>query len=160
MANVIVTDNQSINVGKGMSMLVNFGAMPQAAIDHCLYIGARNILMDSHASITADEYPNESARKDAAEAMIAKKYEALMRGEVRVQSTREGDPVRAEALRMATDQIKAIIKKAGRKVSDYDGKAIREKALARITPELLATARQRVEENKSVDVESLADLGL
>lgn len=147
-----------VNIGKGIELDVDFSSMPQAAIDHIMYIGARNVLMDSHASITKESNPDDLA--DAAMALAQKKLDALMRGEVRVQSTREGDPVRVEALRMATDQIKAIIKKARRKVSDYDAKAIREKAVARITPELLATARQRVEENKSVDVESLADLGL
>lgn len=149
-----------VNIGKGIELDVDFTAMPQAAIDHILYIGARNVLMDSHASITRESNPDDL--QDAARAMAEKKLDALMRGEVRVQSTREGDPVRAEAIRMATDQIKAIIKKAGKKVSDYDAKAIREKAIARVTPELLAMAKARVEQVRETapDVESLADLGL
>ena len=149
-----------VNVGKGIEIEVPFESFPANALSHVQYIGARNVLMDCHASVTADEYPDAAEREAVARAMVEKKLAALMSGEVRVASTREGDPVRAEALRMATDQIKAIIRKAGKKVADYDAKAIREKAIARITPELLATARQRVEENKSVDVESLADLGL
>lgn len=148
-----------VNIGKSIEMDVDFSKMPQAAIDHIMYIGARNVLMDSHASITKESNPDDLT--DAARAMAEKKLAALMRGEVRVQSTREGDPVRAEALRMATDQIKAIIKKAGKKVSDYDAKAIREKALARITPELLELARARVEENRAATPDTdLADLGL
>jgi len=149
-----------VNVGKGIEREIDVAKLPQAALDHAVYIGLRNVLMDSHASITTDEYPNTAERTAAAEAMVDKKLAALMSGEVRVQSTREGDPVRAEAIRMATDQIKAIIKKAGKKVADYDAKAIREKAVARVTPELLALARKRVDENRAVDVGSLADIGL
>jgi len=147
-----------VNIGKGIELPVDFTTMPQAALDHIMYIGARNVLMDSHASVTKESNPNDLV--DVARAMAEKKLAALMSGEVRVQSTREGDPVRAEAIRMATDQIKAIIKKAGKKVADYDAKAIREKAVARVTPELLALARKRVDENRAVDVGSLADIGL
>lgn len=151
-----------VNVGKGLEFTINHDKLPQAAMDHVVYIGLRNILMDAHASITSDEYPNETARKEAASAMVEKKLAALMAGEVRVQSTREGDPVRAEAMRMATAQITALIKKAGKKVADYDAKAIREKAASRITPELLAQAKARVEQLKATIPadETLADLGL
>lgn len=150
----------TVNVGKSINIEVDFATMPQTALDHILYIGARNILMDSHASITADEFPNADERQAAAGAMVQKKLDALMRGEVRVQSTREGDPVRAEALRMATDIVKAKIKKAGRKVADYEAKAIREAAAKLITPELLAQAKARVAETQAIDTGDLADLGL
>lgn len=149
-----------VNIGKGLEIEVNFTTMPQAAIDHILYIGARNVLMDSHASITKETNPNDL--QDVARAMAEKKLAALMSGEVRVASTREGDPVRAEALRMATAQITALIKKAGKKVADYEPKAIREKAAVRITPELLAQAKARVDQLKATIPadETLADLGL
>jgi hypothetical protein len=150
----------TVNVGKSINVEIDFTAMPQAALDHILYIGARNILMDSHASITADEYPNADERQAAASSMVQKKLDALMRGEVRVQSTREGDPVRAEALRMATDIVKTKIRKAGKKVADYEAKAIREAAAKIITPELLAQAKARVAETQSIDTGDLADLGL
>lgn len=162
MSQVTITALQSVNVGKGIEQQIDFSSMPQNAIDHLLYIGARNVLMDSHASITSDEYPDESERKDAAGAMVAKKLDALMSGEVRVQSTREGDPVRAEAIRMATAQITAVIKKAGKKVSDYKAADIRAKAVERVTPELLAQAKARVEQLKATmpATETLADIGL
>ena len=148
-----------VNVGKGIERDIDFAKLPQAARDHIMYIGARNVLMDSHASITADEYPDESERRAAAEAMVDKKLDALMRGEVRVQSTREGDPVRAEAVRMAIAAVNAKIKAAGKKPKDYEPKAIREAALKLITPELLAKAKARVEETRGV-AGSLSDLGL
>jgi hypothetical protein len=148
-----------VNVGKGIDREIDFDKLPQAARDHIMYIGARNVLMDSHASITADEYPDESERKAAAEAMVDKKLDALMRGEVRVQSTREGDPIRAEAVRMAIAAVNAKIKAAGKKPKDYEPKAIREAALKLVTPELLAKAKARVEETRGV-AGDLADLGL
>lgn len=149
----------NINVGKGLEIEVDFQSMPQTALDHILYIGARNVLMDSHASITAQEYPNADEREAAAMAMVEKKLAALMRGEVRSTSTREGDPVRAEALRMANEALKAKIKAAGKKVGEYDAKALREAAAKLITPELLAKAKARVDEAKGADVD-LSDLGL
>lgn len=151
-----------VNVGKGIERDIDHTKLPQAALDHAIYIGLRNVLMDAHASITTDEYPNADERRAAAEAMVDKKLAALMSGEVRVASTREGDPVRAEAVRMAIGQIEDIIKANGKKVASYDRKVIREKALTRITPELLELARARVEQNKAATkgVGSLAELGL
>lgn len=149
-----------VNVGKGIEREIDVATLPQAALDHAIYIGLRNVLMDSHASVTTDEYPDDTERKSVAESMVDKKLAALMSGEVRVQSTREGDPVRAEAIRMATAQITAVIKKAGKKVSDYKSADIRAKAVERVTPELLALAKKRVDENRAVDVGTLADIGL
>src|SRR6185369_10463071 len=135
-----------VQIGKGITMPVDPTALPQAALDHVIYIGLRNILMDSHAGISTDE-PDYQAK---AEAVANKKLAALMAGEVRVASTREGDPVKAEAVRIATDRIKAALRKAGRKVSDVDAKALRAKAgeLVAKDPAILEMAAQRVAEAK------------
>lgn len=148
-----------VNVGKGLEIEIDFTAMPQAAIDHIMYIGARNVLMDSHASITTDEYPDADARQAAAEAMVQKKLDALMQGIVRVSTSREGDPVRAEAKRMATAIVTAKIKAAGKKIKDYTTDAINGAVAKLITPELLAQAKARVEQNAGLGGD-LADLGL
>jgi hypothetical protein len=149
----------TVNVGKSIEIDIDFTAMPQAALDHILYIGARNILMDSHASITADEYPDADQRQQAAAAMVQKKLDALMRGEVRVQSTREGDPVRAEANAMAKAILTAKIKAAGRRLKDYEPQALRDAVAKLVTPELLAKAKARVDEAKAAGGD-LSDLGL
>lgn len=150
-----------VNIGKGIEMEVDFAAMPQAALDHILYIGARNILMDSHASITRESNPADL--EAAAKAMADKKLTALMAGEVRVSGAREGDPVRAEALRSATAVIIAALKKAGKikKTADVDSKLLREKAaeLVAAKPEFMAQARETVDARKSATVD-LADIGL
>lgn len=150
-----------VNIGKGIELDVDFAAMPQAALDHILYIGARNVLMDSHASVTKESNPNDAT--ETATALAEKKLAALMAGEVRVSSAREGDPVRAEALRSATAVIVAALKKAGKikKAGDIDTKLLREKAgeLVSAKPEFLAKARETVDARKSATVD-LADIGL
>lgn len=149
----------TINVGKSIEIDVDFTSMPREALDHIMYIGARNVLMDSHASITADEYPDATARREAAEAMVQKKLDALMQGIVRVQSTREGDPVRAEAKAMAKAILTAKIKAAGKRVKDYEPSALNEAITKLITPELMAKAKARVDEAKGA-AGDLSDLGL
>ncbi len=137
-----------VQIGKGITIPVEFSTLPQAALDHVLYIGMRNILMDSHAGIATTE-PDYQAK---AQAVAEKKLAALMAGEVRVQSTREGDPVKAEAIRIASDRIKAALKKAGRKVSDVDPKALRAKAVELVAKDesIMVMAAQRVAEAKAV----------
>ncbi len=138
----------NVNVGKGLEIAVDFDAMPANAKAHLFYLGARNCLMDSHAGISTDEPDYQ----DKARAVVEKKLAALMAGEVRVASTREGDPVKAEAIRIASDRIKAALKKAGRKVSDVDPKALRAKAveLAAKDESIMVMATQRVAETKAV----------
>ena len=148
-----------VNVGKSIELDIDVSRLPEAALNHAIMIGLRNILMDSHASITSDEYPDAEERDAAARAMVAKKLDALMRGEVRVQSTREGDPVRAEAKAMAKAILTAKIKAAGRKVKDYETAALNEAIAKLITPELLAKAKARVDEARAAGGD-LADLGL
>lgn len=149
-----------VNIGKNIEMDVDFSAMPQAALDHILYIGARNILMDSHASITKESSTDVEAD---ARAMADKKLAALMAGEVRVSGSREGDPVRAEALRSATTVIVAALKKAGtiKKTADIDGKLLREKAAELIgkNDAFMTQARETIAARKSATVD-LADIGL
>jgi hypothetical protein len=148
-----------VNIGKGIELDVNFASMPQAALDHLLYIGARNVLMDSHASVTKDEPDFEAKSRAIAE----KKLAALMAGEVRVSTSREGDPIRAEALRSATAVIVAALKTQGKikKMADIDAKLLREKAAELVAkrPEYLEKARATIEARKASTVD-LADIGL
>ena len=152
-----------VNIGKGIELAVDFANMPQNALDHLLYIGARNGLMDAHAGVNAKAHPELDTPDIIAQskAISEKKLAALMSGEVRVQSTREGDPVRAEAISMAVAIVKGKIKAAGKKVADYEVSAIRGAALKLVTSELMAKAAARVAEVKATDTGSdLAELGL
>lgn len=138
-----------VQIGKGIEIDVDVANLPANVAEHVVYIGMRNILMDAHASITTDE-PDYQAK---ALAVSQKKLAAMMVGEVRVAGTREGDPVRAEAMRLATEQVKRALRKEGRNVSKADPKAIREKALSLITDDLLAKALARVNEAKALQID-------
>lgn len=142
-----------VNIGKGIELDVNANALPPNALEHVIYIGLRNILMDSHASVTKETNPDDMA--EVAQAIAEKKLAALMSGEVRVASSREGDPVKAEAIRIATDRIKAALRQKGKKVSDYDAKLLREKAVELIGKDASITelARNAIAARKSVEVD-------
>lgn len=139
-----------VNIGKGITLAVDANALPPNALEHVIYIGLRNILMDSHAGIDKDEDDYQAKSQATAE----KKLAALMSGEVRVSSGREGDPIKSEAVRLATLAVKAAIRKAGKKLSDYDAKVIREKALS-VMDKFMEQAQLNVASAKalSVDVE-------
>lgn len=142
-----------VNIGKGITLSVDESKLPANALQHVIYIGLRNVLMDAHASITTETNPNDLA--DVAKAVSEKKLAALMAGEVRVSSAREGDPVKAEAIRIASDMVKKAIRKAGKKVSDYKTKAIRDKAVELVgkNPSITETAKKRVAELRATDIE-------
>lgn len=144
-----------VNIGKGIELNVDttkLGLPPEemlsAVARHIIYLGLRNPLMDSHAGITSDETDFVEKSRATAE----KKLTAMYAGEVRVAGTREGDPVRAEAKRLAVKAVEAAIKKAGKKVGDYDRKAITEKAVS-VIDKYMDTARRNVEAAKALDVD-------
>lgn len=147
-----------VNIGKGIELDVNANALPANVMEHVVYIGLRNILMDSHASVTRESDGENFVAN--AQAQAEKKLAAMMAGEVRVAGTREGDPVRAEAIRIASDMIRTALRKAGRKVSEVDAKALREKAVALIgqKPDILEMARKRVDEARAAADIDLGDL--
>ena len=41
----------NVKIGKGLAIDVNVDKLPEAVMDHVIYMGLRNILMDSHTSI-------------------------------------------------------------------------------------------------------------
>lgn len=155
-----------INVGKGITVDANLaklgfegdyanGTVP----GHVVYIGLRNMLMDSHAGIPTDE-PDYQAK---ARAIVEKKLEAMYNGEVRVAGTREGDPVRAEAMRLALAQVDVFLRKTGKKPSKVEAKVKREAAqkLLAKDPAILEMARSRVEQSKAINPDmDLIELGL
>lgn len=150
-----------IQIGKGIDLSVDLDKLGMVENEltnpvarHVVYIGLRNILMDAHASITTDE-PDYQAK---ARAVAEKKLDALYSGEVRVAGTREGDPVRAEAIRLATAQVDAALRASGRKPSKVDASKKRE-AVLKLVPGLMEKAAARVAEAKAlqgdVDVSGL-----
>lgn len=141
-----------VNIGKGIELEVPaFDTLSQAVKDHIVYIGFRNILMDSHAGMTPEK-ANGGDHVELSKAIAEKKLAALVAGDLRTTSSREGDPVRAEAIRLAVKAVEGAIRKAGKKVADFDRKVIREKAVENME-KFMVQARKNVEATKALDVE-------
>lgn len=144
-----------VNIGKGIELDVDvtkLGFAAESAMTpvarHVVYLGLRNPLMDSHAGITTDETDYVAKSRAQAE----KKLEAMYNGEVRTAGTREGDPVKAEARRLAVRAVEAAIKKAGKKVKDVDRKAITEKANT-VLERFLEQAKKNVDSARAADID-------
>ena len=152
-----------VAIGKGLELSVDLDKFDltetslSPVVQHVIYMGLRNILMDSHAAHTkeadGDQYVANS------QATAERKLAALYNGEVRTVGAREGDPVKAEAIRICIGHVKTHLRKAGRKLSEIDAKVIREKAteLLAKNPSIMAQAAKRVAELKAtqVDVEGI-----
>lgn len=142
-----------VQIGKGIELDVDVSKLNAAVTEHVMYMGLRNILMDSHASHTKDEDGDEYVANSQATA--ERKLAAMYNGEVRSLSTREGDPVKAEALRFATGKVREHLRKSGRKLSEIKASVIREKALELIAknPSIMVQAAKRVAELKAATVD-------
>ena len=82
-------------------------------MDHVIYMGLRNILMDSHASIKKDD--DDCRTKSMA--IVNKKLDALYQGIIRISPEPSSDAVEGEARRLCMTQINKSFKEAGRKLS-------------------------------------------
>ena len=103
----------NINIGKGLTIAVDTAKLGlgeiNAVASHVVAIGLRNILMDSHASITKADNPDDYAELSLAKA--TDKLEAMYRGDIRVARQSSGtsrDPVRAEALKLARRIVNSV----------------------------------------------------
>lgn len=128
----ITITNVSREFGKAGMLDVKLEEMPTAALEYILAYGLKQVLTDAHSS---------AKTPDEAKALTEKKLAALMRGEVRMQSSRTSDPVLAEAKRLAKAAIEAAMKAKGIKA---EAKAIAD-AVAKIAPNYMEEARKRVE---------------
>lgn len=70
------------------------------------------------------------------------------------------DPIMSEAVRIAKKQVGDLIKKTGKKVSDYEADAITAAAKALIAkdPAIMDLARQRIAEQQSLASADLGDI--
>lgn len=124
-----------VNCSKGVTVDVNVAKLPgdiadaNTPIGHAVYIGLRNILMDAHASVTAETHPKTDDRTAAARAVVEKKLTALMAGEVRVAGTRATDPIEAEMRVQAQKTVDETLRAGGLKPHKVD-KKLRAKAIA------------------------------
>jgi hypothetical protein len=128
--------------------------------------GLSKMLNAATAKLTKELVPDDNDRADQALALVEKKLEGLREGRLtakRATGAKVPAAVMAEARRLAKNIIKASIKAAGRKISDFATKQVTEKANLYISehPELLeqaaaaVTAAQMVTAGVEVDVTDL-----
>ena len=165
-----------VNIGKGLEIDVDVNGLPAPVMQHVVMIGLRNILMDSHASVTAKDNPDDYREKSLA--VAEGKLEAMMKGELRSNGTprtRTLDPVSKEAKALANDVMR---KSAGAKWTkgecasavwgklvgmfgpaeahdDATGFLIHCRDAIAASPAIMAQARARVEESKGLGLEGL-----
>jgi hypothetical protein len=139
-----------VNIGKGIELDVDVPKFNAGVMDHLVYIGLRNVLMDSHAGVTAEIAGDQVQTQSRA--VAERKLAAMYAGEIRTARTGERDPVRAEAIRLAINAIHAQIKSKGKKVAAFDAKAIREKAITNIE-KFMDKARANVADAKALDID-------
>ena len=136
-----------VRIGKGLELDVNLERFNTAVMDHVVYTGLRNILMDSHSHHTKAEDGDNYV--ETSRAAAERKLEAMYNGEVRSPGggAREVDPVKVEAQRFATAQVKKHFKQIGR---EADAKTIRQSVVKLIdkNPSIMKLAKKRVEEAK------------
>jgi hypothetical protein len=143
-----------VTIGKGLTLDIDLEklGLPHADMlgevaEHVVYLGLKNMLQDAHAGIKKDE----DADGEKSLAVAQKKLDAMYAGDIRVAGTREGDPVRAEAKRLAVKAIEAKIRKDGEKVADYDRKDITKLAVS-IIDRYMDQAKANVEAAKAIEV--------
>jgi hypothetical protein len=135
-----------VNIGKGITISVDTASLPEAAMAHVVYIGLKNILQDAHAG---------EGNPDLARADAEKKLAALMSGQVRVNTGREGDPVKARAKMIATGHAKKQWVGQGRKLRDMttdDLNTMVQKLLEK-NPSIMAQAAAAVAAEAAITIE-------
>jgi hypothetical protein len=139
-----------ISIGKGIEMEVPaFTTLTDEVREHIIRVGWRNVLMDSHASMTAEK-ANGGDVQALSRDMAQRKLEALMRGEIRTSTAREVDPVKAEALRLAT------VASRNKGKNEKEAKVAAREFLATPSPaldKLLVKAKRNVKEIGDIDLD-------
>lgn len=85
---------------------------------HVVYLGLRNILMDSHAGVKETDYTTDGLWRAAKSARAAKKLDALYSGDVRMvvaSSGTRGDEVKKRATQIIERHVRADWKKVAKK---------------------------------------------
>lgn len=131
---------------------INPADLPAHVVDHVWAYGLRQILNDAAAS---------AKTKDEALGMAQKRYDNLLAGTLRAATGRESDPVRAEAIRIASDKVKKALVAKGHKLADVKASQIRELAIGLVAkdPAITETAKANVEAAKALVIDADDILG-
>lgn len=105
-----------VKIGKGLEIEVDTKKLSAPVMDHVVYIGLRNILMDSHANIAKDEQDY----KAKCMAVVNKKLNSMYAGEVHSIASRDRlDAVEAQARQLALGHVQNAVKKAGKRLNSH-----------------------------------------
>lgn len=154
MAQFQVPASFEARVRKQPFTVTGIESWPVDSLAKVFQYGLQQLMNDAAASAETDAEAIELATKRA---------NNLRDGILRASAIREGDPIRAEAIRIATAKIEKAIKASGRKVKDYASADIRKNALALLEkdPTILAAAKVAVEAAAGLSVTvDLSDLTL
>jgi hypothetical protein len=96
-----------VKVGKGIEIEVDVNRLNSTVMDHVVYTGLRNLLMDAHAGATAKDDPEGYVAKSRE--LVERKLDGLYRGEIRRVGggvAMPTDPLSVEIRRIATGIVK------------------------------------------------------
>lgn len=124
---------QTISLGDAGEIAVDVAKMfdHEAVIQYVFNYGLKQMLNDVHAGETAKKTPDEKTRNANKLALATKKLNSLLAGEV-AQARLGGDPIARLVRDMALDAVKADIRKAGKKFSDFKKENIAKGVEAKI----------------------------
>lgn len=137
-----------------------FEVEPRYAEGHVLNANEAAALNQTFFENLRNNFANKA--KEGADQAAFNEYVASYQFGVRVGGGGSRDPIEVEAMSLARDAVKDLIKKQGRNISDYPAKAISEAAakLLEKDPSYRELAKRRVEEmqgaaSASLDTEDL-----
>jgi hypothetical protein len=136
-----IPDSMTAKV-RGNDVTRDMTALPQVALDYLFAYGFQRANNDAGA-VGKDESDEDAIAKSD------KRWTSLANGVLRASAIREGDPVKAEAVKIATAAVVKALRKKGVKVSGKDGMStadIRKLANDAIAanPSIMETAKARV----------------
>ena len=145
-----------VNIGKDIALEIDVEKLNASVMQHVVYIGLRNILMDSHASDTEDKHGDEFRAK-ARETAVAK-LQDMYAGNVRsFGSGRTSDPIQARVNLLATQQARKVLKGKYGKLTDVKNDEIvkvRDAIIAKNKDSLVKTATAQIASEKALELDT------
>jgi hypothetical protein len=140
-----------VNIGKKIELDVDVERLPSEVLQRVIYMGLRNMLMDSHAGVTEAKHGDQV--EAVSRAMAEKKLEALYAGELRtVQTERETDPVQKIALDFAEGVLRDWWK-LNRPKEKLDNPRTRAAELLKKHPEWVEDAKKTYKKRQAINRE-------
>jgi hypothetical protein len=126
---MIINQTLTFDCGKGVSFAVTPEqveaiAKHESAIAHVIQIGLKNILQDSHASITYESFKTETECQEAKRKRAGEKLEALLAGDVR--TARAGGSSKVDSFTTWARRVvlKSLSKEKRKELAESDDKGV------------------------------------